>query len=192
MKEATTKSRRITTITKTVFVSCVFVTFVSSWFLIDVFAQAEIAPVREFKEFRGTWVIDEGAGRGHISGLPVASTLTIATTMTELTLTTDRGQDTYRLDGEDMSLGDTSTRVTLVAGALAVTTRRTRHQRGYAFTNIITDAYSVNGDVLTVERQLAVAVQADPDNAGVQSPGHLVELSDPKNNRQTIVYRRKP
>jgi hypothetical protein len=153
--------------------------------------QAELAPAREFKEFRGTWTRDEAAGRGRIGGLPIAQTLTIATTATELTLTKDGGDDVYRLDGQDTVLGDTVKRVTLVAGALAVTTRRTRHQRGYAFTNIITDAYSVNGDVLTVERQLAVSVQAEPDRAGVQSPGHLVELENPANNRQTIVYRRK-
>ena len=155
--------------------------------------QAEVAPAREFKELRGTWVRDEAAGRGRIAGLPIAQTLTIATTATELTLTKDGGDDdVYRLDGQDTVFFDTVKRVTLVAGALAVTTRRTRRLRGYAFTNIITDAYSVNGDVLTVERQLAVAVQADPDRTGVQSPGHLVELENPANNRQTIVYRRKP
>ena len=155
-------------------------------------AQAEIAPAREFKEFRGTWVRDDAAGRGRIGGLPVAQTLTIATTATELTLTKDGGDDVYRLDGQDTILGDTVKRVTLVAGALAVTTRRTRHQRGYAFTNIVTDAYSVSGDVLTVERQLSVAVQPDPDQSGIEKSGHLVELSEPGNNRQTIVYRRKP
>lgn len=174
-------------------VSCSFVLFVSSWFLGIAFAQAEVAPPREFPEFRGTWVLDESAGRGHIVGLPLARTLRIATTPSELTLTKDSGDDVYRLDGTEVTVGDTVKRVTLVAGALAVTTRRTRRQRGYAFTNIITDAYSVNGDVLTVERQLAVAVEPDPaPGSGIQSPGHLVELSEPRNNRQTIVYRRKP
>jgi hypothetical protein len=153
-------------------------------------AQAEIAPAREFKEFRGTWVRDDTAGQGRIGGLPVAQTLTIATTATELALTKDGDDDVYRLDGQDSILGDTVKRVTLVAGALAVTTRRTRHSRGYAFTNIVTDAYSVSGDALTIDRQLSVAVQPDPDQSGIEKLGHLVELSEPANNRQTIVYRR--
>jgi hypothetical protein len=50
------------------------------------------------------------------------------------------------------------------------------------FTNIITDAYAASGDVLTVERQLSVLAQP---------PGNLVALSDERNNRQTIVYRRR-
>jgi hypothetical protein len=74
-----------------------------------------------------------------------------------------------------------SFRFTLVADGLALTTRRTRPANGGSFTNVITDGYSVAGDVLTVERQLSV----------VQQPsGMLVTLSDPRNNRQTIVYRR--
>jgi hypothetical protein len=48
-----------------------------------------------------------------------------------------------------------------------------------------------SGDVLTVERQLSVAVQPEPDRAGVQSLGRLVEMENPANNRQTIVYGRK-
>jgi hypothetical protein len=72
-----------------------------------------------------------------------------------------------------------SFRFTLVADGF--TTRRTRPANGGSFTNVITDGYSVAGDVLTVERQLSV----------VQQPsGMLVTLSDPRNNRQTIVYRR--
>jgi hypothetical protein len=149
-------------ITKASVASCACVFFASSWFLIFASAQAESAPPREFSEFRGTWVLDESAGRGHIGGLPLAHTLTITTTPEALTLTKDGGDDVYRLDGAEVTLGDTVKRVTLVAEALAVTTRRTRHQRGYAFTNIITDAYAVSGDVLTVERQLAVAVQPEP------------------------------
>jgi hypothetical protein len=81
-----------------------------------------------------------------------------------------------------------------VADALALTTRRVRRQRGYALTNVITDAYSVRGDVLTIERRLDVVVQAlaSPDSrtAGNYGPGHLVQLEDPNNERQTIVYRR--
>jgi hypothetical protein len=156
-----------------------------------VLAQAEIRPAREFQPLRGTWSIDEEGGRGRIGGLPLTRTLTIMTTATELTLTKDGSDEVYRLDGTETSVGETVKRVTLVAGALAVTTLRTRHQRGYSFTNIVTDAYSASGDVLTVERQLSVAVQPDPDQSGTPKLGHLVELENPGSNRQTMVYRRQ-
>jgi hypothetical protein len=50
---------------------------------------AEQQPAREFSAFRGTWTIDESAGRGHIGGLPVARTRVIATTPTELSISKD-------------------------------------------------------------------------------------------------------
>ena len=46
-------------------------------------------PSREFPEFRGTWVLDESAGKGRIVGLPLARKLVIATTPTELSLVKD-------------------------------------------------------------------------------------------------------
>jgi hypothetical protein len=161
-----------------------------------VLAQAEIAPAIEFPALRGTWTLDETAGRGRIAGLPLARTLTIATTATEILLKKDQSDDeAYRLDGTETVDGDTRRSAVPVADALAVTTRRTRRQRGYAFTNVITDAYSAKGDVLTVERRLDVVVQAlaSPDSRteGNYGPGHLVQLQDPKNERQTIVYRRQ-
>jgi hypothetical protein len=57
---------------------------------------------------------------------------------------------------------------------------------------VITDACAVNGDVLTVERQLIVVVApvVTRDGHTVEDAGHLVELQEPRNNRQTIVYRR--
>ena len=60
---------------------------------------------------------------------------------------------------------------------VALTSERTRGD----FTNIITDAYAADADVLTIERQLSVRVT---------SAGNLVTLSDESNNRQTLVYRR--
>jgi hypothetical protein len=158
-----------------------------------VLAQAEQRPAREFPAFRGTWTIDEPAGRGHIAGLPVARTLVITTTPTELSVTKDGNTaETYRLDGADKIEGDSRSNVVLVADTLAATTRRTRRDRGYAFTNVITDAYGVNGDTLTIERQLSVVVSpvAPRDGRTTDGVGHLAELEDPRNNRQTIVYRR--
>jgi hypothetical protein len=158
-------------------------------------AQAEVRPAREFTAFRGTWKIDEPAGRGHIAGLPIAHTLLIATSPEELRLTKDDGEpEHYRLDGTEIRSFGTERSVVLVGDALAVTTRRTRRDRGYAFTNVVTDVYAVSGDVLTIERQLSVVVAAltlrDGRVTDESAAGHLAELENPNNNRQTIVYRR--
>jgi hypothetical protein len=143
------------------------------------FAQAEQRPVlpvrnpRQFTELRGTWTLDERAGKGHIAGLPVAQTLVISTTPFEISLVKDgKDPETYRFDGSESLAKDPATgtvldirrRFTLVAGMVALTSKRTRGQLPI----IITDAYSVDGDILTVERQNSVL--ADP-------PGNLVTLS---------------
>jgi hypothetical protein len=156
------------------------------------FAQAEqriplaVRIPREFAELRGTWVLDESAGKGHIVGLPVAHMLVVSTTPFEISLVKDaRDPEIYALGGSESVAKDPRTgalldiryNFTLVAGMVALTSKRARG----AFTNIITDAYSTAGDVLTVERQLSVLAQP---------PGNLVTLSDESNNRQTLVYRR--
>ena len=160
----------------------------------SAWAQAESRPPREFPAFRGTWVLDESAGRGHIAGLPVARTLTITTTPTDISLVKDSANaEVYRLDGTETKLGDgRSTSFALVAESLALTTRRYREDRGYGFTNVITDASSVSGDVLTIERQLSVVVQplVLEDGRARPGPGRLATLETPDNNRQTFVYRR--
>jgi hypothetical protein len=154
-------------------------------------AQAERIPLpvripREFTELRGTWVLDERAGTGHIVGLPVARTLMITTTPFEISLVKDgKDPEMYRFDGSESAMKDPGTgavldikqRFTLVAGMVALTSQRTRG----AFRNIITDAYAAAGDVLTIERQLSVLAQPT---------GNLVTLSEESNNRQTLVYRR--
>jgi len=160
-----------------------------------VYAQAEIRPAREFTAFRGTWTLDESAGRGNISGPTVAHTLVIGTTPTELRLTKDGADpEVYRFDGEDTGEYDTHRGLALVADTLATTTRRIRRNRGYAITTLVTDAYAVNGDVLTVERQLSVLVAPltlkDGRVTDAAGAGHFVELENPNNNRQTLVYRR--
>ena len=48
---------------------------------------------------------------------------------------------------------------------------------------LVTDAYAVDGDVLTVHRQLA----------SVNDAGQIYVMQDPANNvRHTYVYRRRP
>jgi hypothetical protein len=149
-------------------------------------APLPVRTPREFTELRGMWILDEAAGKGHIAGLPVAHTLSISTTPFEISLAKDdRDVEIYKFDGSESAVTDAGTgavlnikhRLTLVAGTLALTSARTRGQ----FTNIITDAYAASGDTLTVERQLSVLAQP---------PGSLVTLSDERNNRQTLVYRR--
>jgi len=61
---------------------------------------------------------------------------------------------------------------------VALTSRRTRGD----FTNIVTDAYAASGDTLTIERQLSVVANRQRN---------LVTLSDERNNRQSLVYRRR-
>jgi hypothetical protein len=151
--------------------------------------QGNVLPVRtprEFTELRGTWVLDEDSGKGHIAGLAVAHTLVISTTPFEISLIKDgKDPESYRLDGSEINAKDARTGAvldrrhsfTLVAGRVALTSKTPRGQ----FTNIITDAYAATADVLTVERQLSVLSQP---------PGNLVTLSDDRNNRQTLVYRR--
>ena len=149
--------------------------------------QRPVRAPREFIELRGTWMLDETAGKGHIAGLPIAHTLTISTTPVEISLVKDGNDpEVYRIDGTEVAARDVRTGATLdirysftlVAGMVALTSKRTRGD----FTNIITDAYAASGDTLSIERQLSVL--ANPQR-------NLVTLSDERNNRQTLVYRRK-
>jgi hypothetical protein len=164
-------------------------------------AQDSDAP-REFTELRGTWILDEAATEGlrrMVSrtgesrvfdglGFPVARTLVIATTPTEMSVTKDAGlPEVYRFDGTETQTRDPRTgaplaeryRFTLVAELLALTLMRPRGD----MTEIITDAYSLTEwTVLRVERQLSY----------LGSAGHLRTLSGRRNDKQSIVYRRQP
>jgi hypothetical protein len=65
---------------------------------------------------------------------------------------------------------------------LALSIKEPRPGGGSAFT-LVTDAYAVDGDVLTMHRQLT----------SVTSAGQILVMQDPaNNNRQTFVYRRVP
>jgi hypothetical protein len=155
---------------------------------IPLSAQAENRPPRLFPAFAGTWTLDQSGGSGHIAGLPVARSLVIATSPTGVSVIKDlQPAEEYRWDGKTPARSDGQgvlhSGIVLVAETLALTTTHTREARGHAFTNIITDAYRVSGDVLTIERQLSVLVEP---------PGSLATLEEPANNRQTLVYRRAP
>lgn len=161
-------------------------------------AQSTRLP-RDFAEFRGTWLLDPDRSVGRIAALPAAKQVVISTTPAEFTVTKDSGEpETYRIDGSEVQprdertgvLLDLTRRFTLVAGMVALTTTERRPVAGgpaaaftgtRTITTIITDAYMVLGDELTVERQMS----------GLALPeGHLVTLADPGNNAMTMVYRR--
>ena len=159
-----------------------------------------VQPPRDFAEFQGTWIHDPDSSAGRIAALPVAKRLVITTTTTTFTVTKDsREPEVFRIGAGDEQLRDERTgvllsvtrRFTLVAGMVALTSTDTRATAGgpasadtgsRTLTNIVTDAYSVVADTLTVERQLSVLAQPE---------GHLVTLANLANNRMTMVYRRE-
>ena len=167
-------------------------------------AQIESAaerPVRLFPQFVGTWVLDEGASSGQLMMAPrVPLTLTISTSATELTVArrlrlhpNDRISDTpppevYRLDGSETWIKDARTGVTIsrslrftfVADMLALTIREAPPNGRRGFTQF-TDALAVDGDVLTLYRQLT----------SMNDAGAIYVMQEPANNfKHTFIYRR--
>jgi hypothetical protein len=159
-------------------------------------------PPRTFPQFVGTWILDEAASTGRLNITPrIALSMTIATTPEQIAVTkrprlgpSDRSSasppaEVYRLDGietwqSDERTGvllDRSYRFTLVADMLALTVKD--GPRGGGRFTMVTDAYSVDGDVLTVHRQLT----------SVSASGRIATMQEPTNNfRHTFIYRRAP
>jgi hypothetical protein len=166
----------------------------------QAWAQAN-RPMRTFPQFVGTWALDEAASTGRLNTTPrIALQLTIDTTPETITVTkrprlgpNDRGPVTpppevYRFDGSETRLTDGRTsavldvsyRFTLAADMLVLTIKEGRPNVTTGFT-LVTDAYAVDGDVLTVHRQLV----------SVAPGGTIYVMQDPANNsRHTFVYRR--
>lgn len=164
-------------------------------------AQGEPRPTRTFPQFVGSWVLDEAVSTGRLEIAPrIPRMLTIETTPEEITVTKrprlqprDRASDSppaevYRLDGTETRLTDARTgvalerthRFTLVADTLALTVKEARQGSGGGFT-LVTDAYSVEGELLTMHRQLS----------SVNASGQIYVMQEPTNNfRHTFVYRR--
>jgi hypothetical protein len=156
-----------------------------------------------FPQFAGNWVLDEATSTGRLTMATVPRRLTIATTAEAITVTKilqlprptperaafQYGTDTplpevYRLDGSETTIedlyGQKALRFTLVADALVLTTKDQRRASGGGFT-LVTDAHSVDGDVLTMHRQLS----------SVNAAGQIYVMQEPTNNfRHTFVYRR--
>lgn len=166
-------------------------------------------PPRSFPEFIGTWLLDEAASTGRLRmAPPVPYTLTIVTTPEAITVTKvfrldpeppgregrRLGTDTpppelYRFDGSDTVVTYPRARLEhrysfrLVADALALTVENVSTD-GRGNTTLVTDAYSVAGEVLTLHRQLSTVLLP---------AGHIATMREPSNNaRHTYIYRRMP
>lgn len=113
-------------------------------------ASAQVRPPMLFPEFVGTWVLDEASSRTAEPVLVIdISPAGIRAGGNPISLLK------YSFDGKEIDMGAGWTlRFTLVGKALALTRSHTRGQS----TSIITDAISVTGDVLTVDRQQYIVV----------------------------------
>jgi len=172
---------------------------ITSW---PAWAQRPSVPPRTFPQFVGTWVLDEAASTGTLNIVPrIPLRFTVAITSTEIIVTKrprlqrgDNASDSpppevYRLDGTETDVPSSQVtferertrRFTLVADMLALTTIERYPARGKAFTGV-TDALAVEGDVVTLHRQLT----------SVNASGEILTMQGPNggNFRQTFIYRR--
>ena len=146
-------------------------------------AQDRVRSPLLFPEFAGTWVL---ASSDHIAGEPPEPVLVIDISAAGIRAGGNPiSLLNYSFDGKEIDMGGGWTlRFTLVGKALALTRA---HTRGLS-TNTITDAISVSGDVLTVDRQQYVVVR--PLNA--TGPAYIVTPTSGSLDvlRQINVYRR--
>lgn len=117
----------------------------------------------------GTWIVDPAtkgsSGRGGgVPGFPLASQLTIRTSPAEVVVESDTGSAgaiqtfVYKLDGTVTNvpgpLGwETTARATAANGGLVVTVTRTIAGPNGPVSVDVTDTYSVDGAVLTIDRR---------------------------------------
>jgi hypothetical protein len=165
---------------------------------LDASAQRLANPPRTFPQFAGTWVLDEQASTGTLTMAPrIPRTLTITATPEALTLTehlrlrpgdniSELQVRTVRFDGtpavrdRDSTAYEYQDMFLLVADMLVVSTKSTR-RRDRSIFDLATDAFSVDGDVLTMHRQLS----------HVEPPGHIATMGfAPNNFKHTYIYRR--
>jgi hypothetical protein len=138
------------------------------------FGAASPLTAQGLTSLAGTWKLatpsegggrgGDGAGRGGgVPGFPLATTLAIKVSPTEVAVDADTGSaraiqtSIYKLDGSTTAvpgpLGwETSAKAAVTDGKLVVTVRRSiAGPNGPVGVNVI-DAYSVDGTVLTIER----------------------------------------
>jgi hypothetical protein len=132
----------------------------------DAGAQANLA---------GTWALDQSAARGGgrgggVPGFPLATTLVIKVSATEVTVDSNTGSaqsvqtSVYTLDGSTTQvpgpLGwETTAKAGMDGDALKVTIRRTIEGPNGPIGASVTDVYRVEGSVLTIERTLGNTTQ---------------------------------
>ena len=164
----------------------------------DASAQGPPRIPRTFPQFAGIWVLDELASTGSLTMAPrIPRTLTITATPEVLTLTerlrlrpgdniNELQVRAVRFDGtpavrdRDSNAYEYQDTFLLVADMLVVSTKSTRRRDSSVF-DLATDAFSVDGDVLTLHRQLS---HVDP-------PGHIATMGFvPNNFKHTYIYRR--
>jgi len=164
----------------------------------DAAAQRSPNPPRTFPQFAGTWVLDEQASTGTLTMAPrIPRSLTITATPEALTLTerlrlrpgdniSELQVRTVRFDGtpavrdRDSTAYEYQDVFLLVADMLVVSTKSIRRRDRNVF-DLATDAFAVDGDVLTMHRQLS----------HVEPPGHIATMGfAPNNFKHTYIYRR--
>jgi hypothetical protein len=126
-------------------------------------------------ELAGTWTIDRGntptgRGAGVIAGIPIANTMIIKLSPTDVTMETDTGSGQsmqtflYKLDGSTNAvpgaLGwETKATAAWQGASLVVTTRRSMTGPTGPMGVEVKDVYSVAGDVLTIDRSMGRVTQ---------------------------------
>jgi len=164
----------------------------------DAAAQRSPNPPRTFPQFAGTWVLDEQASTGTLTMAPrIPRSLTITAMPEALTLTerlrlrpgdniSELQVRTVRFDGtpavrdRDSTAYEYQDVFLLVADMLVVSTKSIRRRDRNVF-DLATDAFAVDGDVLTMHRQLS----------HVEPPGHIATMGfAPNNFKHTYIYRR--
>jgi hypothetical protein len=123
--------------------------------------------------------------------------LVLTATPTEITVTKDSdAPEVYQVDGTESKTRDvrsgTATEhrysLLLIADTLELTSKTKQDTGKPTLMHIVTDAYRVSGDTLTVGRQKdAVTLERER----VEPPGHLTSFVAPDNYIRTFAYRRK-
>jgi hypothetical protein len=152
-------------------------------------------PRSEFAEYLGTWTLDESAG--DIRELRAPRILVIAATPTEITVTKDSGApEVYRIDGTESTTRELRAGVPMehrysllwVTGVAELTSKSRRDNGKPTQTHIVTDAYGVSGDALTVGRQRDLVTVEQPR---IEAPRNLTAFTAPAKYIQTLIYRRR-
>jgi hypothetical protein len=160
--------------------------------------------LNDFFEYRGRWTLDAKESVGIpsppegvapevvrlLAALNVARELVITTTEREFSVAKDGAEpEVYKIDGNETQERDPRTgagldrfyRFTQVADSVALTRRLRLGTPTEPGAELITDAYSVAGSVLTVERL----------RSHVFPPGSVAVMNEPGSHRMTLVYRRQ-